>query len=115
MSTTDPTIPPCRLFVDETTRQLIREIQLLIPVRPGQCARHNYEYQHCGFCNVFMATKPLGRETDDQGIERKTKIDWAYFLHDIAGQYTDTEKTTMVMDNLSTQSPGALYETYPPE
>lgn len=47
--------------------------------------------------------------------ERKTKIDWAHFLHDIAGQYTDAEKITLVMDNLNTHSPGALYETYPPE
>lgn len=101
--------------MDETPRQLIRETRLPIPARPGQCERHDYEYQRCGVCNVFMATEPLAGKRMTQVTGRKTKIDWAVFLHDIAGHYPDAEKITLVMDNLSTHSPGALYEAYPPE
>ena len=101
--------------MDETPRQLIRETRLPIPARPGQCERHDYEYQRCGVCNVFMATEPLAGKRMTTVTERKTKIDWATFLHEIARHYTEAEKITLVMDNLSTHSPGALYEAYPPE
>jgi hypothetical protein len=109
----NPAIPV--VCMDETPRQLVRETQLPIPARPGQCERHDYEYQRCGVCNVFMATEPLAGKRLTQVTARKTKIDWATFLHDIAGHYPDAEKITLVMDNLSTHSPGALYEAYPPE
>ena len=40
--------------------------------------------------------------------ERKTKIDWATFLADIAARYQDTTRITLVMDNPSIHRPGAL-------
>jgi hypothetical protein len=33
----------------------------------------------------------------------------------ISEQYPDAEKITLVMDNLSTHTPGALYQAFPPE
>jgi hypothetical protein len=101
--------------MDETPRQLIRETRVPIAARPGQCSRHDYEYQRCGVCNVFMANEPLAGKRMTQVTERKTKVDWAHFLHEIAAHYKDAEKITLVMDNLSTHSPGALYEAYPPD
>ena len=47
--------------------------------------------------------------------ERRTKHDWALFLEEIAGHYKDAERITLVMDNLNTHEPGALYETFLPE
>jgi len=47
--------------------------------------------------------------------ERKTKSDWAHFFEDIAAHYHGAEKITLVMDNLNTHSPGALYETFNPD
>ena len=47
--------------------------------------------------------------------ERKTKQDWSCFIEKIAEQYESAEKITLVMDNLNTHSPGALYETFTPE
>ena len=47
--------------------------------------------------------------------ERKTKQDWACFLEEIAGRYESAEKITLVMDNLNTHEPGALYETFQPD
>jgi ribosomal protein S13 len=46
--------------------------------------------------------------------ERKTKRDWACFLEDIANQYEEAEKITLVMNNLNTHAPGSLYETFRP-
>lgn len=45
---------------------------------------------------------------------RKTKIDWARFLQEIGKRYQDAQKITLVMDNLNTHGPGALYDTFPP-
>ena len=100
--------------MDETPRQLIRETRMPIPAGPGQPARHDYEYARCGTCNVFMAAEPLAGRRLTKVTERKTKIDWAQFLGDIAARYGDATKITLVMDNLNTHRPGALYEAFPP-
>lgn len=100
--------------MDETPRQLIRETRAPIPGRPGRPVRHDYEYTRCGTCNVFMAAEPLAGRRMTKVTERKTKIDWARFVADIAARYQDATRITLVMDNLSTHRPGALYEAYPP-
>ena len=100
--------------MDETPRQLIRETRSPVPARPGRPAHHDYEYRRCGTCNVFMATEPLAGKRMTQVTERKTKIDWARFLADIAQRYPDAQRITLVMDNLNTHCPGALYEAFPP-
>ena len=100
--------------MDETPRQLLRETRVPIPGRRGRSARHDYEYQRCGTCNVFMATEPLAGKRMTKVTERKTKLDWAQFLADIAARYQHATTITLVMDNLSTHRPGALYEAYPP-
>ena len=46
--------------------------------------------------------------------QRRTKADWARLLADIADRYPSAIRITLVMDNLNTHRPGALYETYPP-
>ena len=45
--------------MDETPRQLIRETRQPIAAVPGRPERHDYEYERCGVCNVFMASEPL--------------------------------------------------------
>lgn len=101
--------------MDETPRQLIRETRTPIPACPGQPERQDYEYERCGVCNVFMASEPLAGTRMTKVTEHKTKVDWAQFLQDIAERYQDAKKITLVMDNLNTHSPGALYQTFPPD
>ena len=99
--------------MDETPRQLIGETREPIPAEPGRPARHDYEYRRCGTCNVFMAAEPLAGKRMTKVTQRRTKADWARFLADIADRYPSAIRITLVMDNLSTHRPGALYETYP--
>jgi len=100
--------------MDESPRQLIRETRLPLPGQPGMVERHDYEYERCGVCNIFMAVEPLAGKRIVQIKERRTKTDWALFLNDIARRYCQAEKITLVMDNLNTHCPGSLYETFPP-
>lgn len=101
--------------MDESPKQLIGETKCPIPASPGQPARHDYEYNRCGVCNVFMACEPLAGKRMVKITERKTKQDWAIFLEEIAMQYSDAQKITLVMDNLNTHEPGSFYEAFLPE
>jgi hypothetical protein len=101
--------------MDESPKQLIGEIRTRISAFPGQVAKYDYEYKRYGVCNVFMACEPLAGKRYVKITERKTKMDWAYFLEDISSLYADAEKITLVMDNYKTHSPGALYEAFDPE
>lgn len=62
-----------------------------------------------------MACEPLAGQRVVKITERKTKRDWAQFINEIAELYHDATKITLVMDNLATHLPGALYETFSPE
>ena len=101
--------------MDESPKQLIGETRRPIPASPGQQMRYDYEYRRCGICNIYLACEPLAGTRIVTITERKTKRDWALFLEELAGHYKDAEKITLVMDNLNTHEPGALYETFPPE
>ena len=100
--------------MDESPKQLIAEAKIPIPASPGQPAKHDYEYKRCGVCNIFLACEPLAGKRMVQITQRKTKQDWAYFLEQIALQYENAEKITLVMDNLNTHIPGSLYEAFLP-
>ena len=107
----DPARPV--VCMDETPRQLIGETREPIPASSGKPARFDYEYRRRGTCNVFMATEPLAGKRMTKVTERRTKTDWAHFVADIAEQYPNAEKITLVMDNLNTHRPASLYEAFP--
>lgn len=109
----DPAFPV--VCMDETPRQLIRETRQPTPAQPGRPARIDYEYERCGTCVVFMASEPLAGRRYTRVTQRRTKIDWARFVHHIAEQYPSAERITLVMDNLNSHTPGALYQAFPPE
>jgi hypothetical protein len=101
--------------MDESPKQLIAETKTPIPAAPGRPYRSDYEYRRCGVCNIFMASEPLAGKRIVKITERKTKRDWAMFLEEIADQYQEAERITLVMDNLNTHTPGAFYETFCPD
>ena len=100
--------------MDESPKQLIGETKIPIPASKGRPAKHDYEYRRCGVCNIFMACEPLSGKRMVKITERKTKKDWSYFLEEIAEEYKNAERITLVMDNLNTHTPGSFYETFQP-
>lgn len=102
--------------MDESPKQLIKETRIAIPMKPGQQAREDFEYERCGVSNIFMATEPLKGKRHVKVTERKTKVDWAIFIREIAdNHYKNAKKITLVMDNLNTHKPSALYEAFEPK
>jgi hypothetical protein len=109
----DPLYPV--VCMDESPKQLIAERKVPITASPRKAARYDYEYRRCGVCNIFLACEPLAGKRTVKITERKTKLDWACFIEEIADQYKTAEKITLVMDNLNTHYPGSLYESFPPD
>jgi len=101
--------------MDESPKQLISEKRIPISASPGKAVRYDYEYKRCGACNIFLSCEPLAGKRFVKITERKTAKDWALLIEDIAKQYPKAEKITLVMDNFSTHTPGALYEAFPPD
>ena len=103
------------ICMDESPKQLISETRVPIPASPGQTAKHDYEYKRCGKSNIFLACEPLAGKRMVKVTERRTALDWACFVEEIASRYEYAEKITLVMDNLNTHNAGSLYEMFPPD
>ena len=101
--------------MDESPKQLIKETRLPIEMKPGHDTKEDFEYERCGVANIFLVSEPLTGKRYVEVTERKTKKDWANFIKQIADDwYKDAPKITLVMDNLSTHKPAALYEAFEP-
>ena len=102
--------------MDESPKQPISHGQLSMPMEPGREARVDYEYIRHGMVNIFMANEPLKGRRLVEATKTKTKIDWARFIKRLSDeQYPEAKKITLVMDNFSTHTASAFYETFSPE
>jgi hypothetical protein len=110
----NPLIPV--VCMDESPKQLIKETRRPIERRPGYDAKEDYEYERCGVANIFMVNEPLTGKRYVKITDRKTKKDWAHLIKEITDEhYPQAEKIRLVMDNLGTHKPAALYEAFVPE
>jgi transposase len=99
---------------DESPTQLIGEARQPIPAAPGQLERHDYEYRRNGTVNLFVfldAHRPWRRV---KVTDQRTARDFAECMRELVDlHYPQAEQVRVVLDNLSTHSAGALYETFP--
>ena len=110
----DPAYPV--VCMDESPKQLIEIHHGSIAMKPGKEKRQDYDYIRHGMVNIFMAGEPLKGKRHVEVHETKTKRDWALFVEQIAEKwYPKATKIRLVLDNLKTHTPAALYETFPPE
>jgi transposase len=109
----DPRYP--QVCMDEVSKQLLSDTRPSLPVDPGHPERQDYEYERHGVCNIFLACEPLAGKRYTQVTTRRTKADWALFIRELIDvHYPLAEKLVLVMDNLNTHTPAALYEVFPP-
>ena len=101
--------------VDEGGKQLIGDVREPLPVRPGEPAKQDYEYQRNGMANLFVAVEPLSGWRHVEVTQRKTAVDFAHFLRLLSdGPFRDCEKIVLVCDNLNTHTRACLYEAFEP-
>jgi hypothetical protein len=110
----DPSRPQV-LCLDEKNKQLVREVREPLAAKPGRAARHDYEYERNGTANLFIVCEPLAGWRHLKVTDRRTKIDWAQCIKELVDvHYPHAEKIVLVMDNLNTHTPAALYEAFDP-
>jgi hypothetical protein len=109
----DPQYP--LVCFDESPYQLVSEVCQPLPLRPGQPRRHAYEYRREGTWNLFLGFEPLQGWRHVKVTDRRTAQDFAYCMKDLVDtQFPQATVISVVLDNLNTHTPAALYATFPP-
>jgi hypothetical protein len=99
---------------DESPYQLIGEVRQPQGPQPGQPQRYDYQYQRNGTCNLFMFFEPRTGWRHVEVTARRTKQDFAQCMQQLVdGYYPEAEVIRVVVDNLNTHTPAALYECFP--
>jgi transposase len=101
---------------DERPFQLIGEVRSPLPCKPGKPCRFDYEYQRNGTCNLFILFQPLAGWRAVDVTTQRTKRDFAHQMQKLVDvHFPQAEVIRVVLDNLNTHSPAALYEAFEPE
>jgi hypothetical protein len=100
--------------LDESSKQLIAETRIPLPMKPGRPARHDYEYERNGTANLFMLFAPLEGWRHVKVTDRHTAADYAQVLKDLADiHFADAKTIVLVQDNLNIHCKASLYEAFP--
>jgi transposase len=109
----DPRFPV--VCLDEAGTALREHVRPPLPMAPGQPAREDYEEVRRGYADLFLWVAPFLGRRQIFVHQRRTKQEFAQVLRDLVLSFPDAERITLVLDNLSTHQPGALFEAFPPE
>lgn len=101
---------------DEAFKQLVEETRSPIPAKPGQPERYDYEYRRAGTANLFLFLDRHRGWRHVKPTQTKGNADFAECMRELVDEhYPEAERVRVVLDNLSTHRPGALYKTFPPD
>jgi len=99
---------------DESPTQLIGEVRAPIPAEPGRPERYDCEYKRNGTANLFVFLDVNRPWRHVKVTDRRAGEDFAGCMRDLVDiHFPDAERIRVVMDNLSTHSPAALYQALP--
>lgn len=100
---------------DELPCQLLAEVNAPLPAKPGQPKRQDYEYARKGHCSLFISFEPLQGQRYVSVRERRTAQDFAQEMQALVARYPEADTIRVVLDNLNTHTPAALYQIFSPE
>ena len=110
--TPDPSRPV--ICFDESPKQLIGETRTPVPARPGQLRRIDYEYRHNGTANLFVFADTHRPWRKVKVTSRRTAADFAACMRELSDvHFSEAGRIRVVLDNLSTHTPAALYSSLP--
>ena len=108
----DPRFPV--VCLDEAGTALREHVRQPLPMTPGQPRREDYEEERRGYADLFLWVAPFLGQRQITVHRRRTKQEFARVVRELVAAFPDAERITLVLDNLSTHQPGALYEAFPP-
>jgi transposase len=99
---------------DESPIQLIGEVRVPITPKPGKRYRYDSEYKRNGTANLFVMVDANRSWRKVKTTDRRANEDFAVCMRDLVDlDYPDADKVRIVMDNLSTHTASAIYQTFP--
>jgi hypothetical protein len=99
---------------DEKPVQLLADTRPPLPARPGQVARHDYEYERCGTANLFIVFQPRTGWRAVTVTSRRTQHDFAEQMKELVDtHFPAAQRIRVVLDNLNTHTVAALYARFP--
>src|SRR4249919_3467088 len=99
---------------DESPTQLIGEVRQPIPAEPGQIERYDCEYKRNGTANLFIFLDVHRPWRKVKVTDSRAAVDFAACMRDLTDvHFPRAERIRVVLDNLSTHFPGALYQAFP--
>src|SRR5665213_1664750 len=99
---------------DESPTQLIGEVRQPIPAAPGRLERYDCEYRRNGTVNLFVFLDTHRPWRKVKVTDQRAARDFAQCMQELVDvHYPKAKSIRVVLDNLSTHSAGALYETFP--
>lgn len=110
----DPKRP--QVCFDESNKEQHIEVETPLPLKVGEPQRYESTFERNGVSNLFMFFAPLHNWRHVKVTDRRTNADWAQCMKDLVDiHFPEAEKIVVVMDNLSTHTPAALYSAFAPE
>jgi hypothetical protein len=109
----DPRIPV--VCLDEAGTALREHVRAPLPMTAGHPVREDCEEARRGYADLFLWVAPFLGQRQIWVTHRRTKHEFALALRDLVAAFPEAERITLVLDNLNTHIPGALFEAFPPE
>jgi hypothetical protein len=109
-------LDPQRTLVchDEWRRALIGETRVSLPAQPGRRKSIDYEYQRHGVAYPHKLFVPLANRRYIRVTQQHIKKDIAHCTKWLVDEvFSEAVLIRVVLDNLATHKPTALYETFP--
>jgi hypothetical protein len=100
---------------DERPCFLIGDSVAGLAMKAGQAARQHYAYEKNGSCALLMAIEPKTGKRVARVSDRRTKLDYARFMKQLAASYPKAKKIRVIQDNLNTHNTSAFYEAFDAE
>lgn len=100
---------------DESATQLVGHARPSQPAAPGKPARLDYEYVRHGTANLFVVYDIHAGWRHVAVTEQRTHYQFAHQMQALVDvHYRHAEVVRVVLDNLSTHTAAALYDTFEP-
>src|SRR5689334_9433977 len=94
---------------------MVSEVRPPLPLRPGRPRCTDYEYKRAGSVNLFLLVQPLTGWRQVTVTPQRTAHDFAQQMQALVDEvFPDAAVMRVVLDQLNTHSPSALYQTFPP-
>ena len=112
-----PLDPDCPLVcMDESSVQCVKEVRSPLPVRPGQTACYDAEYERNGVAHLMQFYAPLVGWRRLQVADNHASGEWARGVRRLVEEdFPEARRITLVMDNLNTHCGASLYKVFEPQ